>query len=63
MQKLRDHGIGTIFWTINESDFIEGFLTTSKPNGIITARAALLFQTYQLIGSVPEPLVKKDGQQ
>jgi len=63
VQKLRDHGIGTIFWTINESDFIEGFLTTSKPNGIITARAALLFQTYQLIGSVPEPLVKKDGQQ
>jgi glycerophosphoryl diester phosphodiesterase len=63
VQKLRDHGIGTIFWTINESDFIEGFLTTSKPNGIITARAALLFQTYQLIGSVPEPLVKKDPAQ
>jgi glycerophosphoryl diester phosphodiesterase len=59
VQKLRDHGIGTIFWTINESEFIEGFLTTSKPNGIITARAALLFQTYQLIGSVPEPLVRK----
>jgi len=56
VQKLRDNGIGTIFWTINESEFIEGFLTTSKPNGIISARAALLFQTYQLIGSVPEPL-------
>ena len=56
VQKLRDHGIGTIFWTINESEFIEGFLTTSKPNGIISARAALLFQTYQLIGSVPAPL-------
>ncbi|HEY3237541.1 MAG TPA: glycerophosphodiester phosphodiesterase family protein [Polyangiaceae bacterium] len=56
VQKLRDHGIGTIFWTINESEFIEGFLTTSKPNGIISARAALLFQTYQLIGTVPAPL-------
>jgi len=55
VQKLRDHGIGTIFWTINESDFIEGFLTTSKPDGIITARAATLFQLYQLIGSVPAP--------
>ncbi|MEI9935728.1 MAG: glycerophosphodiester phosphodiesterase [Pseudomonadota bacterium] len=63
VQKLRDHGIGTIFWTINESEFIEGFLTTSKPNGIISARAALLFQTYQLIGTVPDPLVSPDGGQ
>ncbi len=53
VQKLKDHGIGTIFWTINESEFIEGFLTTSKPDGIISARAALLFHTYQLIGTVP----------
>lgn len=55
VQKLREHDIGTIFWTINESEFIEGFLTTSKPDGIITARAATLFQLYQLVGSVPEP--------
>jgi len=54
VEKLRAHGIGTIFWTINESEFIEGFLTASKPDGIITARAALLFQTYQLIGTVPQ---------
>jgi glycerophosphoryl diester phosphodiesterase len=51
--KLREKGIGTIFWTINEREFIEGFLTTSKPDGIITARAALLFHTYQLIGTEP----------
>ena len=55
VQKLREHGIGTIFWTINESEFLEGFLTTSKPDGIITARAATLFQLYQLHGTVPEP--------
>ncbi len=53
VQKVRDGGGKTIFWTINESEFIEGFLTTSVPDGIITARAALLFQTYQLIGTVP----------
>jgi glycerophosphoryl diester phosphodiesterase len=56
VQRLREHGIGTIFWTINESEFLEGFLTASQPNGIITARAALLFQTYQLIGTVPAVL-------
>jgi len=55
VQRLRDHGIGTIFWTINESDFIEGFLTTSKPDGIITARASTLFQIYQRVGTVPAP--------
>jgi glycerophosphoryl diester phosphodiesterase len=53
VQKVRDAGAKTIFWTINESQFIEGFLTTSKPDGIITARAALLFHTYQLIGTPP----------
>ncbi|HET7544894.1 MAG TPA: glycerophosphodiester phosphodiesterase family protein [Polyangiaceae bacterium] len=53
VQKVRDADKYTIFWTINESEFIEGFLTTSKPDGIITARAALLFHTYQLIGTPP----------
>jgi glycerophosphoryl diester phosphodiesterase len=55
VQRLRDEGIGTIFWTINEKEFLEGFLTTAKPDGIITARAAMLFHTYQLIGTVPPP--------
>jgi glycerophosphoryl diester phosphodiesterase len=53
VQKVRNAGAKTIFWTINESEFIEGFLTTSKPDGIISARAALLFHTYQLIGTPP----------
>jgi hypothetical protein len=63
VQKLHEHKnpdgsadyIRTIFWTINEQEFLEGFLTTAKPDGIITARAAMLFHTYQLIGTVPEP--------
>ncbi|HKO51514.1 MAG TPA: glycerophosphodiester phosphodiesterase family protein [Polyangiaceae bacterium] len=63
VQKLHEHKdeegnsapIATIFWTINEREFLEGFLTTAKPDGIITARAALLFHLYQLVGTVPEP--------
>jgi len=53
VQKVRDAGAGTIFWTINQSEFIDEFLTTGKPDGIITARAALLFYRYQMIGTVP----------
>jgi len=63
VQRLHEHKdengdpdyIRTIFWTINEQEFLEGFLTTAKPDGIITARSALLFHTYQLIGTVPQP--------
>lgn len=53
VQRLRDAGAGTIFWTINQSDFIEAFLTQAKPNGIITARTALVFFRYQAIGTPP----------
>jgi glycerophosphoryl diester phosphodiesterase len=53
VQRLRDAGVLTIFWTMNQSDFIDAFLTQSKPNGIITARTALVFSRYQAIGTPP----------
>lgn len=53
VQRVRAAGAGTIFWTINQSDFIDAFLTASHPNGIISARAALLFYRYQTIGTPP----------
>jgi hypothetical protein len=56
VRMLREHGVLTLFWTINQSDFIDDFLTEAKPNGIITARASTLFYRYQTIGSVPPPL-------
>ncbi len=56
VQMVRESGAGTVFWTINQSEFIDQFLTDAKPNGIITARAALLFYRYQTIGTVPPPI-------
>jgi hypothetical protein len=53
VKMIQDNGAITIFWTINQSDFIEDFLTIAKPNGIITARASTLFYLYQTIGTVP----------
>jgi glycerophosphoryl diester phosphodiesterase len=53
VQMVREHGVITIFWTINQSEFIDDFLIEAKPNGIITARAATLFYRYQTIGTVP----------
>ena len=56
VQRLRDAGAGTIFWTINQSEFIDQFLELARPNGIISSRASLLFFRYQAIGTPPEPM-------
>jgi glycerophosphoryl diester phosphodiesterase len=53
VNKVRAGGAITIFWTINQSDFINEFLTSAHPNGIISARSALLFHRYQKIGTPP----------
>lgn len=53
VQTLRSGGAGTVFWTINQSDFIDEFLQLAQPNGIISARPALLFHRYQKIGTPP----------
>lgn len=56
VEKVRAGGGLTVFWTINQTDFIDAFLTEAKPNGIISSRASLLFHRYQKIG-VPPPVV------
>lgn len=53
VQTVRDSGGITVFWTVNQSEFIDKFLTEGKPDGIITARASLLFHRYQQIGITP----------
>jgi glycerophosphoryl diester phosphodiesterase len=53
VRKVQDAGLATIFWTINQSEFIDQFLIDARPNGIISARTALLFFRYQTIGTVP----------
>jgi glycerophosphoryl diester phosphodiesterase len=57
VRRLQDADIGTIFWTINQSEFIDRFLMDARPNGIISARAALVFFRYQTLGTPPPPIV------
>ncbi len=49
----REAGAGVIYWTINQSEYIDAFLKASHPDGIISARAALVFHHYQTIGTPP----------
>jgi glycerophosphoryl diester phosphodiesterase len=51
--KVRAAGAATVFWTINQSEFIDAFLKEAQPNGIISSRASLLFHRYQKIGTPP----------
>ncbi len=51
--KVRAAGAATVFWTINQSDFIDEFLKQAQPNGIISSRASLLFHRYQKVGTPP----------
>jgi glycerophosphoryl diester phosphodiesterase len=53
VEKLRQAGAMTVFWTINQTDFIDQYLKRSMPNGIISSRAALLFHRYQKYGTPP----------
>ena len=54
VERLRQAGAMTVFWTINQTDFIDQYLKRSMPNGIISSRAALLFHRYQKYGTPPE---------
>ena len=53
VHKVQGTGRLVVFWTINQSDFLDRFLTDAHPDGIITSRAALLFHHYQTIGTPP----------
>ena len=53
VQRVREGGAMTVYWTINQSEFIDEFLKRAHPNGIISARASLLFYRYQTIGTPP----------
>ena len=55
VRQVQSAGAITVFWTINQSEFIDEFLERAHPNGIISARASLLFHRYQTIGTPPPP--------
>jgi glycerophosphoryl diester phosphodiesterase len=42
------------FWTIDELEFLTLFLEDAKPNAILTNRPGLVFNQFQLIGTVPD---------
>jgi glycerophosphoryl diester phosphodiesterase len=57
VEKVRAAGARTIYWTLNDENFIEQFLRASNPDGAITSRTGLLMYLYQKVGQVPPVVV------
>lgn len=55
VRALQDEGRSVVYWSIDEADFIDLFLTAATPNGMLSSRPGLLFHRYQTVGTVPPP--------
>lgn len=56
VQELQAEGRTVAFWTLDETDFIDEFLRDAVPNGLLTNRPGLVFQRFQMIGTLPPPV-------
>ena len=50
---LQDEGRSVVYWSIDEADYMDLFLTAGRPNGMLSSRPGLLFHRYQTLGTVP----------
>jgi hypothetical protein len=50
---LQADGHAVVFWTMDEQSYIDLYLTTTTPNGIVTDRPGLVFQRFQTLGTLP----------
>jgi glycerophosphoryl diester phosphodiesterase len=62
VQRVRQAGVGVLYWTVNIRGFIDEFLQATQPNGILTNNPSLLFYRYQKVGSIPPNVVPESGE-
>ena len=53
VQSLQQQGFIVGYWTINDLNTIDAFLTTAVPNGILTNYLGLLNQRFEMVGTTP----------
>ncbi len=53
VSSLQAEGRAVVFWTMDEQRFIDLYLTSTTPNGIVTNRPGLVFQRFQTLGTLP----------
>ena len=60
VEQVRSLGGRVVYWTLNDDNFIDAFLSKTNPDGAITSRTGLLMYLYQTLGVVP-PAPTQDG--
>ncbi len=53
VRAFQSEGRSVVYWSVDEADYMDLFLTTGMPNGMLSSRPALLFHRYQTLGTVP----------
>ena len=51
---LQAEGRGVVYWSLDESEFIDTFLALGKPNAMLSDRPGLVRQRYEAVGVVPD---------
>ena len=53
VRALQAEGKSVVYWSVDEADYMDLFLTHGRPNGMLSGRPGLLFHRYQTVGTVP----------
>jgi glycerophosphoryl diester phosphodiesterase len=55
---LQAEGRGVLYWALDESEYIDAFLTQGKPNALLSDRPGLVRQRFEVVGVVPPKEVR-----
>jgi glycerophosphoryl diester phosphodiesterase len=53
VRAAQDRGLVVGFWTVDEREFLDRFLTEARPNALLTNRPGLAFHRFQTVGASP----------
>ncbi len=56
--QMQAEGRAVVYWTIDEPEYIDLFITQGRPNGVLSDRPGLVFQRFQALGVMPNGNVK-----
>lgn len=53
VEALQAEGRGVVYWALDESEYIDAFLTLGRPNALLSDRPGLVRQRFETVGTVP----------
>lgn len=53
VERAQSLGVRVAFWTLDDPTFIDAFLTSTTPNGLLTNRPSLVVNRFERVGTLP----------